>query len=187
MSIRASATRYARALLDIATHEADAVRAESDLSRFVTLLEQHDPLRRALTSPVVPAAGKRALVRRLVDLLGPGPSVGKLLVLLAERDRLVLLTDLLDVYRERLLDRQRVVRAEVTSAVPLAPDRVEEIRGRLSRATGRTVMLTATVDPALVGGLVTRIGNMVYDGSLQTQLRAVRQRLERNQPGASAR
>jgi F-type H+-transporting ATPase subunit delta len=186
MSQRASAARYARALLDITTRDTEAVRAESDLSAFLTLLETHDALRRALTSPVVPAAGKRAVVRRLVDVLGPSPAVGKLLALLAERDRLALLADLLEVYRERLRERQKVVRAEVTSAAPLAAGRVDEMQRRLSAATGRTVLLTASVDPAIVGGLVTRIGNMVYDGSLRTQLRTVRQRLERNQPRGSA-
>jgi F-type H+-transporting ATPase subunit delta len=105
------------------------------------------------------------------------PVLGKLLVLLAERDRLLLLPDLVVAYRERLADHQNVVRANVTTAAPLAPERVEQIRHSLSRATGRAVTLETQVDPALIGGLVARVGGTVYDASVMTQLERMRQRL----------
>jgi F-type H+-transporting ATPase subunit delta len=177
MSLRASAARYARALLDVAVRESDAERAEADLSAFVDLLERHEDLRRALESPVVPANSKRAIVERLVARATPTAPVGRLLRVLAERDRLTLLPVLLDVYRERLREHRRLIRAEVTTAVPLTPELVDAIEQRLAATTGRTVSLSVRVDPSIVGGVVARIGSMVYDGSIAAQLRAVRQRL----------
>jgi F-type H+-transporting ATPase subunit delta len=103
--------------------------------------------------------------------------LAKLIALLAERDRLVLLPDLLASYRERLLDHQNVVRAEVTTAVPLAADRTQAIERALARVTGRTVTLATKVDPAIIGGVVARIGSTVYDGSVTTQLLKMKHRL----------
>ena len=127
----------------------------------------------------MPAAGKRAVVQQLIDRTTPSPPVARLLLLLADRDRLAILPDLLAVYRERLLEHQRVVSAEVTTAAPLAEARAAELAERLSRATGRTVKMTTRVDPSIIGGIVTRIGSTVYDGSVAAQLQAIRQRLAR--------
>jgi F-type H+-transporting ATPase subunit delta len=99
------------------------------------------------------------------------------LLLLADRDRLGVVPDLLGVYRERLMEHQQVVRAEVTTAAPLPPERVAEIERKLAALTGRTVDMTTNIDPALIGGVVTRIGSTVYDGSIATQLTKLRERL----------
>ena len=177
MSTRASAARYARALLDVAIKESNPEQAERELTAFIDLLQRHPDLQKALTHPAVGAAGKRAVVQQLVDRLKPSPPAGKLLLLLADRDRLALLPDLLEVYRERLMEHLQIVRAEITTAEPLAQDRASALQQRLAAATGRAVTLTTKVDPAIIGGMVTRIGSVVYDGSVATQLQAIRQRL----------
>jgi len=94
----------------------------------------------------------------------------KLMGLLADRDRLALVPDLLDLYRERLLQHQQVVRAEITTAAPLTPDRTAQLQRQLAEITGSKVELTTRVDPTIIGGIVTRIGGTVYDGSIATQL-----------------
>ena len=177
MSIRASAARYAKALLDVAIAESNPDQVERDLSWFVSTTSEHPELQRVLVNPVVPAARKRAVMEQLAATAGVAAPVAKLMRLLAERDRLALLPDLLDVYRERLREHRRVVNAEVTTATPLAPERAEALRQRLADMTGRTVTMTTTVDPSLIGGVVTRIGSTVYDGSVARQLQAIRQSL----------
>lgn len=177
MSTRASAARYARALFDVATKETNPEQAEQELSAFADLLNAHPELRRVLVSPAVPAANKQAAIRQLAERLQPSAPVRKLLLLLAERGRLELFDDMLDVYRERLMEHLKIVKAEVTTAVPLAPDQVARIQQRLAAATGRTVTMTTSVDPAIIGGVVTRIGSTVYDGSVATQLAGMKQRL----------
>ena len=177
MRMRASAARYARALLDVAINESDPERAEQELAAFVDLVERHPELARVLANPVVSAADKRAVVQQLVGRLELTTPVAKLLALLASRGRLALLPDLLDVYRERLMEHRRVVRAEVTTAAPLPPERVAQMQQRLATATGRAVTMTTKVDSSIIGGVITRIGGTVYDGSVAAQLAKVRERL----------
>lgn len=179
MTNRTAATRYARALLDVALKEqADLTLVERQLADFAALVAGHDDLRRALLNPAVPAPRKRAAVADLVARAELQPILARTLTLLAERDRLVLLPDLLDAFRQRLLDQRNVVRAEVTTAMPIAPERLSDIQRGLAAATGRTVDLTARVDPSIVGGMVARVGGTVFDGSVVNHLQRIRQRLE---------
>ena len=181
MSNQASANRYAKALLDVAVKEADPVRAEQDLAAFADLFAGHDDLRRSLSNPVVPVQAKRAVVEQLTARVQPSAPVAKLMRLLADRDRLELLPDLVAAYRERLMDHQNVVRAEVVSAIPLADERARQLQQRLEGVTGRTVRLATRVDPSILGGVVARVGSVVYDGSIATQLSKMRERLSENQ------
>ena len=171
MTNRAAAARYARALLDVAVNErADPDAIERDLAAFAELGARHPELQRVLVNPAIPAARKRAAVTELVRAAGTAPILGKLLVLLAERDRLVLVPDVLVSYRDRLLDHRNVVRAEVTTAAPLSASGAQAIERGLSRVTGRTVQLSTAIDPAIIGGVVARLGSVVYDGSVVRQL-----------------
>lgn len=178
MSMRASAGRYARALLDVATKESDPERAGQELAAFVDLVQNNPDLQRTFANPVVSAADKRAVVQQLLDRLKPTTPTGKLVLLLATRGRLALLSDLLDVYRERLMEHRNVLSAEVTTAVALSPERSAQLQERLTAATGRVVTMTTKVDASIIGGVVTRIGSTVYDGSVATQLAKVKDRLE---------
>jgi len=178
MTNRTAATRYARALLDVAVQErADLDQIAQELTSVVGLFSQHKALEHVLLNPVVPAPRKRAAMDELMKRARLLPMVSKLLVLLAERDRLTLLPDLLQAYRDRLLDHRNVIRAEITTTTALAADRVKAIESSLARASGRTVTLSATVDPAIIGGVVTRIGSTIYDGSVSRQLQRMKEKL----------
>ena len=177
MSMRSSAARYARALLDITITESDPIAAEKDLAAFVDLVQRHPDLQRTLANPVVSATAKRAVVQQLLERSQPVAPVGKLLLLLALRGRIGLAPEVLTVYREQLMEHRKVIQAEVTTAAPLAPERVSELQQRLAKITGRDVTMTTKVDQGIIGGIVTRIGGTVYDGSVATQLAKVRDRL----------
>ena len=178
MTNKTAAARYARALLDVAIKEtADLDQIEHDLDSLAELFKQYPALAHALLNPVVPVPRKRAATAELTALARLTPIVTKLIELLADRDRLVLIPDLLTAYRERLLDYRNVIRAEITTTVPLPPERAHTIQASLAKTTGRTVALTMNVDPSIVGGVVTRIGSTVYDGSVARQLQKIRTRL----------
>ena len=178
MTNKRAAIRYARALFDVALKEqGDLDRIEQQLAGFHDLFTAHPTLEKVLLNPAVPAPRKHAAVTDLTERLGITPILGKLLKLLAERDRLVLLPDLLASYRDRLLDHRHVVRAELTTTAPLAADRVEAIGRRLASIAGKTVTVSSRVDAGIIGGMVARIGGTVYDGSVTRQLEKMREKL----------
>ena len=177
MPSRASAARYARALFDVALKESDPVQIERDLAAFAGLMSSNAELHGALTNPAVPVSAKRRIAEALGTRLTAAPPTRKLFVLLADRDRLAIVPDLLAIYRERLMEHQQVVRAEVTTAAPLSPERATQIEQKLAALTGRKVDMKTSVDPAIIGGVVTRIGSTVYDGSIATRLAKLKEKL----------
>lgn len=178
MTNRTAAARYARALFEVSVPDRDPEQIEADLARSLALIDGHETLRRVLLNPAIPAPRKHAIVTDLVSRLGDLlPPVAKLLTLLAERDRLGILADILEAYRSRLMDHLGVVQATVTTAHALPPARTEAIERSLAHASGRRVILTTDVDPALLGGLVAKVGSTVYDASVARNLERIRQTL----------
>ena len=177
MSTRASAARYARALLDVVIKEGNPEQVEQEASAFAALMAGSPELQRALTNPGVPISGKRGVVTELAGRLTLSSPVTKLLLLLADRDRLAMVPDLAAVYRDRLMDYRQIVRADVTTAEPLAEARVSLLKQHLAHMTGRQVTMTTKVDPSIIGGVVARVGSTVYDGSVATQLDNIKKRL----------
>src|SRR5215813_9987166 len=150
MTNSTAANRYARALLDVAVKErADVDQIERELASFVDLFSQYPALERVFLNPVVPVPRKRAAMDVLTARVRVTPILAKLLGVLAERDRLVLMPGVLAAYRDRLLDYRQVVRAEVTTTTPLSPERAKSIEMIFSRLTGSTVTYTLTLHPAI--------------------------------------
>jgi F-type H+-transporting ATPase subunit delta len=178
MTNRAAGIRYARALFDVAQKEADIERVGRELTEFAEFVATHEALPKIFSNPAIPAAKKKALVEQLLARAGSiSPVVTKLLSLLAERDRLVILPDVAAAYRNRLMEHAKVVRAEIVTAVGLPPDRVTALQQGLAQATGRQVSLENRIDPSIIGGAIARVGSTVYDGSVTRQLEKMKEAL----------
>jgi F-type H+-transporting ATPase subunit delta len=176
----AAAGRYARALFDVVLREtpADLETVQVQLNDLASLFTGHPALAGVMGNPAVPVAKKVALARALVERVGSiaGP-LAKLVTMLAERDRLMLLPDVARIFRDRVMAHQKIIRGEVTTAVALAPEKLRALEQGLEKATGRKVILESKVDPAIIGGAVTRLGSTVYDGSVTSQLEKMKQSL----------
>jgi F-type H+-transporting ATPase subunit delta len=177
MSTRTSAARYARALFDVALRESDLSKVEQDLNAVVSTVAENPELASVLASRTVPDGARRNIIVSVGETLRVAPPVGKLLGLLADRRRLDLLPDLASVYTERLLEHQNVLLADVSTAIPLGPEATQAIAASLASATGKRINVRMSVDPSLLGGVVARVGSTVYDGSVRTQLRKMRDQL----------
>ena len=188
MTAGAAASRYARALFDVVLREdkdagKDAAkygaveRVQGEVQQFADLFAR-EPLAHVFGNPAIPASKKKALTAALVARAGAvTPPLAKLLLILAEKDRLTLLPAIARAYVERVMDYQKIVRGEVTTAVPLTPEKLRILEQGLATATGRKVVLATRVDPSIIGGVVTRLGSTVYDGSVTTQLQKLKQAL----------
>jgi len=178
MSIRTSANRYAKALFDVALQEkADLAKVDQDLQAVVQMMKASPELARAAGFASTTEAQRQSLMESVSKAMNLSAPVMKTLVLLAKTGKLELIPDLASAYQERLLSHQNIVRAEVTSAAPLSPEKTRALAESLSKVTGKKVEVTTSVDPELLGGVVARIGSTVYDGSVKTQLAQMRQEL----------
>lgn len=175
------ARRYATALFDVAARANTLEAVERALTSVVTLVTSHEELWRLFQAPAVPASKKRAVVDALVASGGPlQGEVARLLGLLADRDRLAALPDIARAFADRLLEERRLVPAEIVTATPLDESRQQALVEALGRATGRTVTVTTRVDPSIIGGVVARVGSLVFDGSVTRQLERMREALRRD-------
>lgn len=178
MSAQSVARQYANALYTVAHRAGRTTVVGQDLSAFAALIAGHDELAKLFAAAVVPPKKKRAVVDALLgaaeDLSG---EVSRLLTMLADRDRLALVDDIARAYADRLKDAERAIDADVVTAMPLAADGERALSDALGRATGRRVTVRARVDPAVLGGVVARVGSVVFDGSLAGQLERMKQRV----------
>ena len=141
-----------------------------------TRLSSNGALRASLVSPAVPSTAKKELIEALLASEGSLSGISiRLLAMLAERDRLELLAEILDEYRAQLTKSHGIVRARITTAALLPHEKTKEIASELERVTGKQVMLEAGVDPSIIGGVITQIGSTVFDGSVARHLERLKQ------------
>ena len=173
------ARRYARALFTLEadtsarTHDA---RLES-LTHFAEAMETSAELSTTLLGPGLSAEQRHTLVDLLLKQIGATASVQGFFHVLVERSRLGALPAIVEAYRTLADGQAGRVRAQVKAAYSLSPAELTALSGALSAATQKQVVLSATVDPALIGGVVAEVGGTRYDGSLQTQLARLRRDL----------
>lgn len=181
MNARAIARQYANALFTVASKLNHTAEVGRDLTAFAELVSANAELRQVLETPAIAPKKKREFIEALLAAAGqPSGEVSRLLALLAERDRLPFLADITAAYVARANEADRVVTADVVTAVELSADRQGALAAALGRATDRQVTVTGRVDPAILGGVIARVGGMVFDGSVASQLERLRQRLATN-------
>lgn len=181
MSDQSIARRYAAALFDVAHKAGRADKAGEELASVVKTIAGHAELRRVLETPAVPAHIKKQIVSELLKAAGGfSDETTRLVLMLADRDRLDVLANLEKAYGERLLDDKKIVPAEVVTAAPLSEANRAALAKALGSATGRQVTLTEKVDPSIVGGVIARVGSLVFDASVTRQLEKLRQKLATN-------
>lgn len=169
---REVARHYAAALLEAAVESgADLRRLAESLDGFAAACAESEELRSALASPAAPRAVRARLAESVAGRIDPeDPLLSRFVSIMTARDRADSLAEAAAAFRAALDEHEGIVPAEVTSAAELDGDAREEIRGALAGALGGTPRLDFRVDPALLGGVVVRTGNRIYDASLAGEL-----------------
>ena len=168
------AGRYATALFELAreTNAIDAVRA--DLERFDALVAENPDLNRLVRSPVFSAAEQLQALSAVLDRVGIGGLAAKFLKLVTMNRRLFAARDMVRGYRELVALHKGEATAEVTVAERLKDDHVAALKRALKAVSGKDVDLAIKIDPAIIGGLVVKLGSRMVDTSLRTKLNAIR-------------
>jgi len=168
------AGRYATALFDLAreTSAIDAVKA--DLERFNALLAESPDLTRLVRSPVFSATEQLQALSAVLERAGIGGLAAKFLKLVTANRRLFAVRDLIKAYRELVAAHKGEATAEVTVAERLKDEHAAALRGALKTVSGKDVDLDIRIDPAIIGGLVVKLGSRMVDTSLRTRLNAIR-------------
>jgi F-type H+-transporting ATPase subunit delta len=170
MSITTIANRYARALADVITERRETNEVVSELDLFAGMMRQYEQLREVFASPVLPLERKRAVLNELLARLKLRPTSNNFLHLLLNNARLHELDQMLRALSRELDARTNIVSAEITTAREIGEQEKSMLRDKLKGATGKEVRLQFHTDPNIIGGVVTRIGSLIYDGSIKNQL-----------------
>ena len=181
MSLQTVARRYAAALADVVTARGEATEVREELSAWDEMMRANAQLLEVFRHPTIPSEQKQRVLDALVARARPRPTTANFLRVLLQNQRLADLSEINRQFTQELDRRTGVVTAQVTTARPVPPQAQEALRARLGQLTGRSVSLQFEVDEELIGGVVTRIGSTVYDGSVRSQLEQIKQRMAGSQ------
>ena len=174
------ARRYARALVHLGEESDTVDTLSSDLASFSSVLDLSDgQLRAALDNPGIPIAERRNVLDAVLARMKMHAYVANFLRLLMDNGRFGELPGIRTSYQSMADDLANRVRATVTSARPLDEAGAARVRESLATATGKSVTVTFEVDPDLIGGMIARVGDTVYDASVRARLAAMQQALTR--------
>lgn len=171
------AKRYATALLELGNEAGQLDTLVEEINRASQTYESSDELRNAFENPLVPAAAKKQIIVDVSERLGLGPTARSFLGILVDRRRIRALPPIATRLREMADLRRGITRAEVATAMPLPEEYFEKLQRELERITGRKVALDRKLDPTLICGVLIRIGDTVYDGSLVARLKQLKETL----------
>jgi F-type H+-transporting ATPase subunit delta len=169
--------RYARAILEIGTEHGNLEKLGADLRALAKAMHDSAELQTALTSPAIRRADRRKVLDAVLDRLSAAQHIRNVVHLLLEGERLGSIAAISRELDAMIEARSGRLSAEVTSARPLDASQLSEIINALEKISGKKVTVTRREDPELLGGVVAKLGDTVYDGSLRTQLRALRDEL----------
>ncbi|HSK01826.1 MAG TPA: ATP synthase F1 subunit delta [Kofleriaceae bacterium] len=171
------ARRYARAIIELGTEQQNLDRMGAELRALAGAMKTSAELVSSLTNPAIRRADRRKVIDALLQRVGASPHVKNLVYILLDGERLASLPAISREVDAMTEARSGRISAEVVSARPLEAGELGQITAALEQLSGKQVSVTRREDPSLLGGVVAKLGDTVYDGSLRTQLRNLRDEL----------
>ena len=173
------AGRYASALYSLASEQRQTSEVAAALANLQALIAESPDLQRLVRSPVFSAADQTKALNAILARAEIGGILANFVRLVAAKRRLFALADMIRDYNKLHDSARGLTRAEVTTAAPLSDAQIAELKEQLrGKAAGQDVELSVKVDPAIIGGLVVKLGSRMVDGSLRTKLNAIRNRMK---------
>jgi F-type H+-transporting ATPase subunit delta len=172
---RKIARRYAKALMNIGQEDGNYDTYWKELDDFSSLFQREEHLREVLRNPTFNIPRRQAIIKEISTRLGLSPVTINFLQLLVDKDRMMYLPDITSLYRELVDEAAGRARVKLVTAHDLAKKKIEELTQGLQSLVGKTVIMEVETDPSLIGGVVARIGDTVYDGSVKRQLERLKE------------
>lgn len=176
-SQRLFARRYAGVLFDVVEPRGQSAKALDDVKALAAAVASSAELRQVFDNPSIGLASKGAIIDAIAASLDVGAEVRRLLGLLAHRDRLRAIGDVASAFADRVNAARRTVEADVVTATPLTDERRAALASALGRAAACDVTIKERVDVSIIGGVVARVGSVVFDGSVLRQVERLKERL----------
>jgi F-type H+-transporting ATPase subunit delta len=173
--------RYAKALILIGQEDGQAEQYNEELVAVVGLFDTQDGFELALTNPLYNKNDRKKVLQAVLVATDLSAIMKSFLVLLFDKGRIGFLREIASYYKDLADELKGVVKASVISATELSSDAIEKIKEALSKKAGKTIVLNVEQDPSLIGGVVTKIGDLVLDGSVKTQLINMRETLKKGE------
>lgn len=173
--------RYAKALILIGQEDSQADGYNNELSAMVGLLDSNEGFELALTNPLIKKSDRKKLLESVIAAVGFSKVMNSFLSLLFDKGRIGFLRDIASYYNTMADELKGVVRASVVAATNLSKTNINKIQKSLAQKTGKTVVLDVQKDSSLIGGIITKIGDLVLDGSVKTQLINMRETLKKGE------
>jgi len=177
MSVQTVARRYATALADVVLERGEAREVQDELRAWEELLQANTNLREVFANPTIALDQKRAVLNKLIEMAKPRATTGNFLKVLLQNQRLTELGEINRKVAQILDERAGMVAATVTTARAVPQDAQAKLLEKLVTLTGKKVRIDFATDPEIIGGLVTRIGSTVYDGSVRSQLQQIKEKM----------
>ena len=175
--MKSASLQYANALADVALAQGGADAAIKQLRDFGAAFAESSELRNFLTSPAVPREAKHGVIEKIAARLGAGKIIRNFLFVIADHQRTHILPEIVAAFEDVIRHRQDIAEAEISSAVELSAAQKKRFTQTLERLTGKKIQAKYSLDPALLGGAVVRVGDTIYDGSVRNSLNEMRARL----------
>lgn len=173
------ARRYARALVSLGEDQKNLDKIGADLRAFAQALKVSAELVKILSNPAFPRADRKKIIDALATRFEVQPVTRTFLFLLLDKERLDQLPAISREIEAMLEARAGRIGAEVTSATALSAPQLAAIKVTLEKLSGKKVHIEKREDPELIGGVIAKVGDVVYDGSVRTQLRQLRDQLNK--------
>jgi F-type H+-transporting ATPase subunit delta len=171
--------RYAKALFDIGSQQGDLTKLGQDIRSLAKAMNESKELQTVLTNPAIRRPDRKRVVDGLLQSIGVQTASRNMVYILLEGERMANIPGISRALDEMIEAKAGRVVAEVTSAKPLDASQLSQINAALEKLSGKKVSVTTRQDPELLGGVVAKVGDTVYDGSLRTQLRTLRDELSK--------
>lgn len=172
------ARRYAKALVEIGQAQNALDKFGQDLAGISELMSTSRDLREVLINPVFTKDDKKAIARDVLTKLGAEPLVANFVCVLIDRKRIDQLEGIETAFRAQVDQIRGITRGEIISAETLPEDIIAQVTAALSQTSGKQVVVTTRQDAALIGGLVAKVGDMQFDGTIRTQLNQLKESLK---------